>query len=133
MSDVIESVGAVTVHVTDVKKARPFYKDVLGLKELDYDEKFQRARYALPGTSTILTIHRMGEGEGGRPPGTVTGIAFFHNDPFAAIAEVKRRGGTVTDEPQKVDRPGIVSYTLGVVADPDGNEFIIRQPPGPPK
>jgi predicted enzyme related to lactoylglutathione lyase len=133
MAEVIDSLGAVTVHISDVQRARPFYKDVLGLKEIDYDEKYQRARYALPGNSTILTIHKQGEGEGGRPPGTVTGIVFFHADPYAAIAEIKRRGGTVTDEPVTVNRPGVVAYTLGVVADPDGNEFVIRAPPAPPK
>jgi predicted enzyme related to lactoylglutathione lyase len=132
MADVIESLGSVTVHISDVKRARPFYKDVLGLKELDYDESFQRARYALPGTSTILTIHRQGEGEGGRPPGTVSGIVFFHHDPYAAIAEIEKRGGTVTDAAQTVTRPG-VSYILGCVADPDGNEFVIRAPPGAAK
>jgi predicted enzyme related to lactoylglutathione lyase len=132
MPDVIESLGAVTVHISDLARARPFYKDALGLREIDYDEKFQRARYALPGTTTLLTIHRMGEDEGGRPPGTVSGIVFFHRDPHQAIAEIKRRGGTVTNEPETVQRPG-VSYTLGVVADPDGNEFVIRAPPSPPK
>jgi|HubBroStandDraft_1064217.scaffolds.fasta_scaffold00084_61 catechol 2,3-dioxygenase-like lactoylglutathione lyase family enzyme len=134
MTEVIESLGAVTVHIRDVKASRAFYKDVLGLKEVDYSEEFQRARYAIPGTSTILTIHRQGPDEGGREPGTVSGIAFFHHDPFAAIAEIKRRGGTVTSEPVTVERPGIVAYTLGVIADPDGNEFIVRAPPkAPPK
>jgi GNAT superfamily N-acetyltransferase/predicted enzyme related to lactoylglutathione lyase len=133
MSAPIESLGAVTVHVNDVKRSRPFYKDALGLTEIEYNEEFQRARYAIPGTSTLLTIHRQGEGEGGRAPGTVSGIVFFHHDPFAAIAEIKRRGGTITNEPVTVERPGVVAYTLGVVADPDGNEFVIRAPPAPPK
>ena len=72
-----------------------------------------------------MTIHRQAPDEGGREPGTVSGIVFFHRDPFAAIAEIKRRGGTVTGEPQTVNRPGVVAYTLGVVADPDGNEFLV--------
>jgi predicted enzyme related to lactoylglutathione lyase len=127
MTDVIEGLQAVTIHVTDVRRARAFYTRVLGLKELSYSEEYSRAAYALPGTSTLLTMHVMGEGEEGRPPGTVTGIVFEHHDPVAACEEIKRRGGSIVNEAATVQRPG-VSYTLGVVADPDGNEFVIRAP-----
>jgi predicted enzyme related to lactoylglutathione lyase len=127
MTDVIEGLQAVTIHVTDVRRARAFYTRVLGLKELSYSEEYSRAAYALPGTSTLLTMHVMGEGEEGRPPGTVTGIVFEHHDPVGACEEIKRRGGSIVNEAATVQRPG-VSYTLGVVADPDGNEFVIRAP-----
>lgn len=127
MTDVIEGLQAVAIHVTDVRRARAFYTRVLGLKELSYSEEYSRAAYALPGTSTLLTMHVMGEGEEGRPPGTVTGIVFEHHDPVAACEEIKRRGGSIVNEAATVQRPG-VSYTLGVVADPDGNEFVIRAP-----
>jgi predicted enzyme related to lactoylglutathione lyase len=129
MVEVIESLGAVTVHIRDIRKARKFYAEVLGLKEVSYSEEFQRAQYALPGTSTLLTMHVMGEGEGGREPGTVSGIVFWHQDPYAAIDEVRKRGGTVVSDAVTVNRPGVVAYVLGVIADPDGNEFIIRAPP----
>ena len=129
MTEVIESLGAVTVHIRDIARARKFYTEVLGLKELTYSEPFQRATFALPGTSTILSMHRQGEGEGGREPGTVSGLVFYHADPFAACAEIRRRGGTIASEPVSVNRPGVVAYTLGVIADPDGNEFVVRQPP----
>lgn len=128
MTDVIESLGAVSVHIRDIRKARQFYTEVLGLKEISYSEEFSRAAFALPGTATRLTMHVMGDGEGGREPGTVSGVVFYHHDPHAAVAEIQRRGGTVTNPVETVHRPG-VSYVLGVVADPDGNEFIVRQPP----
>jgi predicted enzyme related to lactoylglutathione lyase len=124
MTDIITGLYAVTVHITDAKKARTFYRDVLGLKELSFDETANRAAFALPGTSTMLTMHIQGPDEGGREPGTVTGIIFSNPDPMAACEEIKRRGGTVTNEPRVVERPG-VKFTMGVVADPDGNEFII--------
>jgi predicted enzyme related to lactoylglutathione lyase len=127
MSDVIEGLAAVTVHVRDIGRARKFYAEVLGLEQVSYDEKFSRAAFAIPGSSTLLTMHVQGEGEGGREPGTVSGVVFSHPDPFAACAAIRKRGGTIVSEPVTVDRPG-VSYTLGVFADPDGNEFVLRAP-----
>ncbi len=124
MHEVITGLYAVSVHVRDIQKARTFYRDVLGFKELGFDEKVGRATFALPGTPTILRMHIQGPDEGGREPGTVSGILFRHPDPVAACTEIKRRGGTVTNEARLVELPGL-RFVLGVIADPDGNEFII--------
>ena len=124
MREVITGLYAVSVHVRDIQKARAFYRDVLGFKELGFDEKVGRATFALPGTPTILRMHIQGPDEGGREPGTVSGVLFHHPDPVAACAEIKNRGGTVTNEARLVELPG-VKFVLGVIADPDGNEFII--------
>jgi len=124
MDDVITGLHAVTIHITDIQKARKFYREVLGLKELSFNESRNRAVFALPGTSTLLTMHIQGGDEGGREPGTVTGLILRHPDPAAACAEIKRRGGTVVNEPRVIEFPG-VKFVLGVFADPDGNEFVI--------
>jgi predicted enzyme related to lactoylglutathione lyase len=124
MSEVITGLYAVSVHVRDIRKARTFYRDVLGFKELSFDEKANRASFALPETSVVLTMHVQGPGEEGRDPGTVSGLMFRHPDPAAACAEIKRRGGMVTNESRLVERPG-VKFDLAVIADPDGNEFVI--------
>ena len=125
MEEVIEGLEAVTIHVRDIQRARAFYREVLGLSEVSYIAKASRAAFAIPGSSTLLTMHPLGEGEGGREPGTVSGIVFFHRDPVAACAEIRRRGGTIVDEPHTFENPlGMV--TLGVFADPDGNEFVLR-------
>jgi predicted enzyme related to lactoylglutathione lyase len=128
MTEIIEGMEAVSIHVRDIAKARRFYREVLGLSEVQYDERIQRAVYAIPGTPTVLIMHIKGPEEIGREPGTVTGIVFTHHDPAAACAEIKRRGGTITDEVSTLKLPGR-SYIRGVVADPDGNEFIIRTLP----
>ncbi|MGP8077822.1 MAG: VOC family protein [Thermoplasmata archaeon] len=120
----ITGLYAVSVHVRDISRARSFYADVLGFKELSFDPKVGRAVFALPGTTTILRMHIQGPDEGGREPGTVSGLMFRHPDPVAACAEIKRRGGTVTDEARLVELPS-VKFVLGVIADPDGNEFVI--------
>ncbi len=128
MDDVITGLHAVTIHVTDVQKARRFYHDVLGLKEVAFDEARNRAVFALPGTSTLLTMHIQGPGEGGREPGTVTGVIFRHPDPAAACAEIRRRGGAITVDAHAFEAPG-GKFVRAVIADPDGNEFLISNRP----
>lgn len=125
MNDVIEAMEAVTVHITDIDRARKFYSEVLGLREVSYLPKAHRAAFAIPGSSTQLTMHPQGEGEGGRAPGTVSGIVFSHHDPVGACAEIHRRGGTIVDEPETFPT-ALGTVTLGVFADPDGNQFVLR-------
>jgi predicted enzyme related to lactoylglutathione lyase len=132
MSEVIEGMEAVSVHIRDIERARKFYSEVLGLKEVSYTAAASRAAFALPGTSTLLTMHIQGEGEGGREPGTVSGIVFSHHDPTAACAEIRKRGGSIVNEPTTFDSP-LGKQTRGAFADPDGNEFVIRHiEKGPP-
>jgi predicted enzyme related to lactoylglutathione lyase len=125
MSDVIEGMEAVSIHVRDIERARKFYSEVLGLKEASFTPAASRAAYAIPGTTTLLTMHIQGEGEGGRPPGTVSGVIFSHRDPRAACEEIRKRGGSIVDEPKTFETP-LGVQTRGVFADPDGNEFVIR-------
>lgn len=128
----IEGLEAVTVHVWDIIKARKFYGEVLGLSEVQFDGKVGRAVFAIPGTTTMLRMHVYDPEEGGREPGTVSGIVFSHHDPVAACAEIAKRGGKITDPPREISPPGF-TVTLSVIADPDGNEFILRSPPKPKK
>jgi len=124
MSDVIAGLHAVTLHIRDADQARTFYRDVLGLKELLFDVKANRLVFALPGTPTLLTMHIQAPGEGGRDPGTVSGVVFHHPDPEAACREIVRRGGTVTVEPSVIEA-STGSFVRAVFADPDGNEFVL--------
>jgi len=132
MTAMIEGLEAVTVHVRDIHRARMFYGEVLGLNELQFDGKVGRAVFAIPGTTTTLRMHVYDPEEGGREPGTVSGVVFSHHDPESACAEISRRGGRVVDPPHKITPPGF-TMTLSVIADPDGNEFVLRSPPTPTK
>lgn len=132
MTATIEGLEAVTVHIRDIHKARKFYAEVLGLKELQFDGTAGRAVFAIPGTTATLRMHLYDATEGGREPGTVSGIIFSHRDPESACAEIARRGGKVVDPPHKISPPGFTA-TLSVIADPDGNEFVLRSPPAPVK
>ncbi len=131
MTDVVEGMEAVTVHVRDIERARKFYSEVMGLRETSYIAAASRAAFAIPGTSTLLTMHIMGKDEGGREPGTVSGIVFSHHDPRGAAVEIRKRGGTIVASPEPFQNP-LGTVTLVVVADPDGNEFLLRHvEPGP--
>ncbi len=124
MVDPIEGLSSVTVHVRDIHVARKFYREVLGLNEAGFTEQSGRAVFTLPGNPTVLAMHVQRPGEGGREPGTVSGIIFHHHDPRAAVEEIRRRGGTITMEPVEVPLPGGTMFRAAV-ADPDGNEFVI--------
>lgn len=119
---VVRGIAALTVHVTDLDKARKFYAGVLGLKEVGAFDAIHGVVFQIPDGPT-LTAHVMEPGDPGRPPGTVSGIVFLVDDVVKAASEVKRRGGAVTDEPQKMPW-GAMSAT---VADPDGNEYLLNQ------
>ncbi|MGA8302237.1 MAG: VOC family protein [Thermoplasmata archaeon] len=125
MTEVIEGMAAVSVHIRDIERARKFYSEVLGLKENSFTAAASRAAFAIPGTTTELTMHIQAEGEGGREPGTVTGIVFTHHDPKAACAEIRKRGGSIVNEPETF-QSALGMQTRGVFSDPDGNEFVIR-------
>ncbi|HXW67598.1 MAG TPA: VOC family protein [Thermoplasmata archaeon] len=124
MDAVISGLHAVTVHIRDPERARPFYRDVLGLPEMLVDAKAGRLVFGIPGTTTLLTMHVQGPSEGGREPGTVSGVVFRSPDPAATCREIARRGGTVTMEPQSFDSV-VGSFVRAAFADPDGNEFLI--------
>ncbi len=124
MPEIVAGLHAVTIHIRDAARSRGFYRDVLGLKELLFDERANRVVFALPGTSTLLTMHVQGPNEGGREPGTVSGLVFRCADPAAACQEIARRGGTVTVEPTVVES-AIGSFVRAAIADPDGNEFLL--------
>lgn len=124
MAEVLDGLHGVSVHIMDPPRSRAFYRDVLGLREVSYDEGRGRLVFAIPGTQVLLTMHVMAPGEEGRPAGTVSGIAFHAPDPTAACEEFRRRGGTVTVEPTTVEVDG-VRFQRAVIADPDGNEFLL--------
>jgi predicted enzyme related to lactoylglutathione lyase len=124
--ELIQRVKYVTVHVTDIAKARAFYGRALGRPESGFDPETRSATYALPGEVTLV-VHQYNHPEdcfpGSRKAGTVTGIAFGVADAFRAAAHWKAQGGTVTMEPSKMSW----GETVAAVADPDGNEFVLNQ------
>ena len=116
----IEGLDAIWVHIRDIKKARRFYRDVLGLKELRASNAEEYAVYQIP-KGPWLGVHKQGKDEPGRKAGTVSGVYFKVKDVKKAAALIKKHGGTITDKPEK--QPW--GDWTATIADPDGNEFVI--------
>lgn len=124
MAGIIDGLEAVTVHVKELQNAQSFYSKVLGLQEDGLLPNIPRAVFKIPGTTARLLMHGTTLEEGGREPGTVSGIRFRCLDPVAACAAIVRLGGTIADQPSTMARGG-VTITRAVISDPDGNEFIL--------
>ena len=130
MTEVISGLQAISVHIRDIQKARTFYREVLGLKEVSFDGAANRAVFAIPGIPSRLTMHIMAPEEGrAGSPGTVSGVSFRSTDPAAACEEIPRRGGVVTIKARNV-KAGGTTFVRAVFADPDGNEFVPLEPTG---
>lgn len=120
----IRGTAAMTLHVHDLDRAAAFWR-ALGL-EGDAEPGGEAVSFAIPGSGP-LTLHRWQSQcaeNGGRPPGTVSGLMFDTADVEAACREVGRSGGRVVDAPF----PGPDGGRWAVAADPDGNEFFLCGP-----
>ncbi len=115
-----------TIHIRNIQTARAFYREVLGLQEIRFDEQAARCIFAVPGTPTVLSMHVMTQGEVGREPGTVSGLIFTHHNVPWACDEIRRRGGRIFQESIHV---AATNQMGSVIADPDGNEFVLSGPP----
>ena len=119
----ITNVSLVSVWVTDLDDALAFYTDVLGmtlLRRRDYpDGKFTLAFVGYGSESEEAAIElTYNWGVTSYEQGTAFGhIAVEVDDVYAACAEVRRKGGTVTRDAGPMKGGTTV---IAFVADPDG-------------
>ncbi len=106
--------------VTDLKRARQFYEDALGLKvsRTFGDDKVGWIEYDIgPGTLSI------GNGAPDWKPSAGGGAVGLEVDDFqAALDGLKKKGVRFQDEP--FDTP--VCH-MAVISDPDGNSLVIHK------
>jgi predicted enzyme related to lactoylglutathione lyase len=123
MAPLLRKVSTIWVHVRDVRKARRFYREFLGLKELEYQNRKSDAFavYRIPG-GPRFGLHRM-EAGCGREPGTVTGVYFQVRDVRKVAKRIRKGGGRVTLPPKK----GTTGKWWASVTDPEGNEFVLHE------
>lgn len=117
---------AVSMHVNDFDDVCEFYGKGLGLKELSADAETGLAEYQIPG-GTSLVVHSWDspcQKNGGREPGTVTGLIVTVDDAQAFAETVEKAGGEITDPVEEMAS----GSTGGTAADPDGNEFVFAEP-----
>lgn len=114
----INSIAFVGVPVTDVKRARSFYEDVLGLEVSDEMMGGKWIEYSL-GNSTLAIAN---VGEQWAPSDQGTGAALEVENFDEAIRRLKDRHVRFAAEPFETPCCHMV-----VIQDPDGNKLIIHK------
>ena len=114
----IKNIAFVGIPVTDMKRAREFYEDVLGLKIADEMMSGKWIEYAV-GDET-LAIGNVGEQW--TPSDQGTGAALEVEDFDDAIKRLKDRHVRFAAEPFETP-----CCHMAVVQDPDGNKLIIHK------
>ncbi len=114
----IKSIGFVGIPVTDLKRARGFYEDVLGLKTSDEMMSGRWVEYAV-GDDTLAIAN---VSDAWRPSDQGTGAAFEVEDFDDAIKRLKDRHVRFAAEPFETP-----CCHMAVVQDPDGNKLIIHK------
>jgi predicted enzyme related to lactoylglutathione lyase len=106
------------VMVSDMDRAREFYRGVFALEEAFASPEWTELRF---GDATIA-LHGGPAGED-RP----TGLGFEVDDVDAACRAIEAHGGRLAKPPE--DRPG-EGIKLADAVDPEGNHFSVGEPTG---
>ena len=114
----IKNIAFVGIPVTDMKRAREFYEDVLGLKIADEMMSGKWIEYAI-GNETLAIAN---VGEQWTPSDQGTGAALEVEDFDDAIKRLKDRHVRFAAEPFETP-----CCHMAVVQDPDGNKLIIHK------
>src|ERR1700730_12652999 len=114
----ITNIAFTGIPVTDIKRARAFYEDVLGLKVSGEFGDGVWIEYEI-GDDT-LAIGSVGDQWKPSPDGT--SVAIEVDDFEGAIKDLKAAGAKVDTE--NVESP---VFRMAVVQDPDGNKIMIHK------
>jgi predicted enzyme related to lactoylglutathione lyase len=114
----VKEIGFVGIPVTDVKRARHFYEDVLGLLKSGEFMNGQWVEYEA-GNDTLAIAHT---GEDWKPSDQGTAAALEVEDFDRAVDELKKAHVPFVLEP--AESP--VCF-MAVIQDPDGNKLMIHK------
>jgi predicted enzyme related to lactoylglutathione lyase len=114
----IKAIGFVAIPVNDVKRARSFYEDVLGLRVSEEMMSGKWVEYAV-GEDTLAIAN---VSETWRPSDQGTGAALEVEDFDETIKQLKDRHVRFAAEPFETP-----CCHTAVVQDPDGNKLIIHK------
>jgi len=114
----IKAIGFVGIPVTDLKRARSFYEEVLGLKVSEEMMGGKWIEYAV-GDDTLAIAN---VGDHWTPSDQGTGAAFEVEDFDEAIERLKDRFVGFVAEPFETP-----CCYMAVVKDPDGNKLMIHK------
>ena len=114
----VQSLAFVGIPVTDMKRARAFYEEVLGLPVVEVMMGGQWVEYDL-GNNTLAIAN---VGPQWTPSDQGTGAAFEVEDFNEAIGRLRDRHVRFAAEPFETP-----CCHMAVVQDPDGNKLIIHK------
>lgn len=114
----IKEIGFVAIPVTDMKRARSFYEEVIGLKVSDEMMSGKWIEYAV-GDDTLAIAN---VSDTWTPSDQGTGSALEVEDFDEAIKRLKDRQVRFAAEPFETP-----CCHMAVVQDPDGNKFMIHK------
>ena len=132
----------VTLPVSDVDRAKVFYRSVGFREDLDYasGDDFRVVQFTPPGSEASIVF---GDGITDRPPGSVQGLQLVVPDIEVARADLMSHGVDVTDifhdiggvfyhhspayeipgpDPDRRDYSSFARFT-----DPDGNGWVLQE------
>ena len=114
----VTGIGFVAIPVTDIRRARKFYEDVLGLKVSDEMMGGKWIEYAV-GDDTLAIAN---VSETWRPSDQGTGAALEVENFEKAIKNLKAAGVKFAAEPFETP-----CCHMAILHDPDGNKLIIHK------
>ena len=114
----IKAIGFVGIPVTDLKRARAFYEDVLGLRTSDEMMGEKWIEYAV-GDDTLAIAN---VSDTWTPSDQGTGAALEVEDFDQAIDRLKDRYARFASEPFETP-----CCHMAVIQDPDGNKLMIHK------
>lgn len=116
-------IDAIRVFTFDMRTARPFYTDTLGLKaKLTTDEI---AIFDTGGARLILETANPDDADERELVGRFVGLSFAVDNIDSVCTELQNRGARLDDPPAQQDWGG----TLAHIRDPDGNVLTLVQYP----
>jgi len=135
------------VPVSDVDRAKAFYRDQVGFHE-DFDSRFgddvRMVQLTPPGSGcsiALLTGLAPGPGLEDMKPGSLHGLQIVVSDINAARGKLIENGVEVSDVLEVIQEDGVSVYqpvtgepqgwnAYAFFNDPDGNGWILQQSPG---
>jgi predicted enzyme related to lactoylglutathione lyase len=114
----IKAIGFVAIPVTDIKRARSFYEEVLGLKASDEMMQGRWIEYAVGDDTLAIT----NVNETWTPSDQGTGAALEVENFDDAIKRLKDRHVPFAGEPFETP-----CCHMAVIQDPDGNKLMIHK------
>jgi predicted enzyme related to lactoylglutathione lyase len=114
----IKKIGFIAIPITDIRRARTFYEDVLGLRVSEEMMGGKWIEYSVGGNTLAIA----NVGEEWKPSDQGTSAALEIENFGEAIKELKKQAVPFAAEPFETP-----CCYMAVVQDPDGNKLIIHK------